>query len=175
MAGERMNVKFLSSFVEAAYDVLQMETKSKTTRGQLLLEKKSHTTDDVTVILSMIGQAEGIVLYSMDEQTAKIFASTMLGEDFEDFDDLAQSGIAELGNVITGRASMKLSEAGYQANISPPTLLLGAGVRLDYFDIPRYIVPLNTDVGGAINIHLALREGAKIQETNSLVEFYSSW
>jgi CheY-specific phosphatase CheX len=33
---------------------------------------------------------------------------------------LAQSGIAELANVITGRASVKLSQAGYEATISPP-------------------------------------------------------
>ena len=85
----------------------------------------------------------------------------MLGEEFENFDDLAQSGIAELSNVITGRAIVKLSRTGYHANISPPTLLLGVGAQISTLGVPRIAVPIESDKGGALIIHLALREGER--------------
>lgn len=153
-----MNVKFLNPFVEAAYEVLQLEANFQTKRGELHIEKNIYITDDVTVILSLVGEVEGMVFFSMSEQTAVGLASKILGEAFEEFDSLAQSGIAELGNVITGRASVKLSKSGFHANISPPTLLLGNGAKISTLDVPRIMVPL---VGEQmlLNIHLALREG----------------
>jgi len=153
-----MNVKFLNPFVEAAYEVLKVEANCDTERGGLRMEKQSYKTDDVTVIISMIGGIEGMVFYSLSEQSARMLASSILGEELEELNSLAQSGIAELGNVITGRASVKLSETGYQANISPPTLLLSQGATISTLDVPRIVVPLvSNDI--VITIHLAVREG----------------
>ena len=83
----------------------------------------------------------------------------MLGEEIHEFDNLARSGIAELGNVITGNASVKLSAAGYEANISPPALLYGKGAIVNTLDYPRLVVPLS-GVCGSLVIHLAIREEA---------------
>ncbi len=154
-----MNVKFLNPFVEAAYEVLKTETRQDVTRGDLRLENGSYVTDDLTVILSLVGAVEGTVFYSMPKSTGIRLASIILGEPFEDLAELAQSGIAEIGNVITGRASMKLSDAGFETNISPPTLLLGRGASISTLEFPRLIVPLGT-VAGAVLIHLALRQGS---------------
>lgn len=153
-----MNVKFLNPFVEAAYEVVQVETGLALTRGDLILEKEAFRTDEVTVILSIIGRVEGTVFYSMTERTAIGLAERMMNETFASFIELAQSGIAELGNVITGRASVKLSHNGYESTISTPTMLLGKGATISTLDFPRLVVPLNSE-RGSLGIHLALREG----------------
>jgi chemotaxis protein CheX len=153
-----MNVKFVNPFVEAASEVIQMETGVSLKRGDLGLEKTPFITNDITVIIALVGQVMGNVLYSMSSQTAVALASGMLGEKLETFDNLAQSGIAELGNVITGQASIKLSNAGYESTISPPTLVVGKGSTISTLDRPRLIVPFNSDYGQIV-IHLALREG----------------
>ena len=153
-----MNVKFLNPFVEAAHEVLQAETGLALTRGDLFLEKEAFRTDEVTVILGIIGQVEGNVFYSMTERTAIGLAERMMNETFESFIELAQSGIAELGNVITGRASVKLSHNGYESTISTPTMLLGKGAMISTLDFLRLVLPLNSDCGSLV-IHLALREG----------------
>jgi len=152
-----MNVQFLNPFVEAAVEVLQAETKLKMTRGPLLLEKGPYKSDDITVVIGLVGRVEGTVFYSMSLNTAKSLASTMLGEPLETFDSLAQSGIAELGNVVTGRASVKLAEAGFESTISPPTVLEGFGTLISTLEFPRLVVPLDGDAGKIV-IHLALRE-----------------
>jgi chemotaxis protein CheX len=155
-----MNVKFLNPFIEAAYEVLRAETHLELKRGDLNLEKEPYITDDVTVIVSLVGQVEGNVFYSMNEAMALDLATRILGEPINEFNTLAQSGTAELGNVITGRASVKLSEAGFESNISPPTLLRGAGAVISTLDYARLVVPLICPSGKLV-IHLALREGRK--------------
>jgi chemotaxis protein CheX len=152
-----MNVNFLNPFVEAMIEVIQIETQVNMTRGDLSLEKTPYLTDDITVIIALVGMVSGNVLYSMSSHTAVTLASHMLGEKLDSFDNLAQSGIAELGNVITGRASVKLSEAGYESTISPPTLVVGKGIMISTLDRPRLIVPFSSEFGSVV-INLALRE-----------------
>jgi chemotaxis protein CheX len=96
----------------------------------------------------------------MDTPLAKVLVSSVMGEPMAQFDSLAQSGIAELSNVITGQASIRLSNSGYQSTISPPTLICGKGAMISTLDYPRIVVPL-TCPSGVLNIHLALREGAR--------------
>jgi chemotaxis protein CheX len=153
-----MNVKFLNPFIEAAFEVLKAEAGISAERGNLGLEQNEYKTDDITVILALVGTVEGTVYFGMSNETAMLLVSKMIGENITSFNSLAQSGIAELGNVITGRASVKLSVAGYEATISPPTLLLGRGATISTLDFARIVVPVLFD-GTGINIHLALREG----------------
>lgn len=151
------NVKFMNPFVEAASEVLEKEVSITTERGALSLQKSAITSDEITVLLSLVGQVQGVVLYGLSKATGINLVSKMLGQEFTEFDNLAQSGIAELGNVITGRATVKLSKEGFDAEISPPTLIQGEGIQISTLDFPRVVVPLKTELG-EITVHLALRE-----------------
>ena len=153
-----MNVKFLNPFVEAAFEVIRTETGCQLSRGEIGLQKDPYQTEDITVIISLIGAVEGNVFYSMSADTGRYLAGQILGEPVEEFDMLAQSGIAELGNVITGQASIKLCKSGYESTISPPALLLGKGATISTLDYVRLTVPMSGKCG-TIVIHLALREG----------------
>lgn len=152
-----MNVKFLNPFVLSAHEILRLEMRETAERGELHLETGAYRTDDVTVIISLIGAVDGVVFYSMSNETAIRFASALMRERLDAFDELAQSGIAELGNVITGQASMRLSDAGYESNISTPSLILGRGALISTLEFPRLVVPLSTSIG-VLTIHLSLRE-----------------
>ncbi|MBM4423089.1 MAG: chemotaxis protein CheX [Chloroflexi bacterium] len=152
-----MNVKFLNPFVEAANEVLEAEAQTVMKRGNLTLQKSSLTADEVTVMLSLVGQVQGVVFYGMSVATGLALVSRVMAQQFKTFDALAQSGVAELGNVITGRASIKLAEAGYIANISPPALIQGQSVTISTFDFSRIVVPLSCEFGNLM-VHLAVRE-----------------
>lgn len=152
-----MNVKFLNPFVESAHDILRMEMHDSVRRGELRLESGSYRTEDATVIISLVGAVDGTVFYSMTKESAVQFASALMGEKFDTLNELAQSGIAELGNVITGQASMRLAEAGFESNISTPSLIIGRGALISTLEYPRLVVPLDTTIG-SLTIHLSLRE-----------------
>ena len=164
-----MDVKLLNPFIEAAVEVLKAEVGATITRGELGLQKSSLTTDDITVLINLIGDVFGVVMYSMPTATGLNLVSKMMGQEFTQMDSLAQSGVAELGNVISGRATIKFSQAGYKADISTPTVLTGHGIEVSTLDFPRIVVPLETQFG-ALTVHLALkiRPGAGNQNSGEL-------
>ncbi len=154
-----MKVEFVSPFVQAAREVIESELMSGVERGALTLQQAAFTCHEVTGMIGVTGSIRGTVLYGMSTATALNVVSTMMGQPFSSFDDLAQSGIAELGNVITGRAAMLLAEAGYPASISPPILIVGNGSTISTLDFHRVAVPLHTDCG-EIEIQIGLKEAS---------------
>jgi len=154
-----VNVNYLNPFLKAAKSVLAAELGVQVDRGTVTVENAAYTSQEVTVLLSVVGDIQGIVLYSMDTSMALAMVSLMLGEEQAEFDELAQSGIAEMGNVITGVVTTYLAEAGYRCSISVPTLIVGKGMMLSTLDFKRMVVPLTTTLGN-MSIHIALREDA---------------
>lgn len=152
-----MRAEFVNPFIEAAQRVIRAETQSEVQRGTLSLNNSPYTTRDVTVLVAVTGRVQGTVLYSMPEQTARAIVSAMVGQAFDEMNDLAVSGIAELGNVITGTASTALAEAGFPSRIAPPIVLIGRGTQISTVDIQRLVVPLSTQLG-PVEIQVALKE-----------------
>lgn len=153
-----MKVEFINPFVEAAYDVLTQEVQANIEKGTLSIEESSVTTqEEVTVLIGVTGKLHGVVMYSLAERTAKNVVSTMLGERIPIFNSMAESAIAEMGNVISGLASAKLEANGFICNIAPPTMVIGRGVVISTINIKRLVIPLNTQ-HGMMRISVALKE-----------------
>lgn len=152
-----MDVKLLNPFIQAAVEVLKAEAGTEVSRGEITLQKSSLTSDDITVLINLIGDVYGVVMYGMPMSTGLNMVSKIMGQEFKALNPLAQSGVAELGNVISGRATIRFSEAGYRSNISTPTVLIGSGIQISTLDFPRIVVPLVTEFGD-FTVHLALRE-----------------
>ena len=152
-----MDAKLLNPFVQAAVEVLKAEAGATISRGSISLQKSALTSDDITVLINLIGDVYGVVMYGMTMSTGLRMVSQIMGQEFTELNSLAQSGIAELGNVISGKATVWFSEAGYHSNISTPTVLIGSGIQISTLDFPRIVVPLGTQFG-LFTAHLALRE-----------------
>lgn len=157
-----MKVEFVNPFVAAARDVLKKEVGSDVQRGKVYLHRSPFTSHQVTAMIAVTGSIQGLVMYGMSEATARAMVEKMLGQPCHTFDELAQSGIAELANVITGQASILLSQAGYTVQISPPALIIGHDTMISTLDLTRLVIPLDTD-HGVIEAQVALKEvpGAK--------------
>jgi chemotaxis protein CheX len=170
-----MDVKLLNPFVQAAVEVLKAEVGATVSRQEISLHKSAMTSDDITVLINLIGDVYGVVMYGMSTSTGLKMVTKIMGQDFTELNDLAQSGVAELGNVISGQATVRFSEAGYEASISTPTVLIGKGIQISTLDFPRIVVPLETQFG-SFTTHLALRQKTPgvphtPDEFISLVEF----
>ena len=152
-----MDAKLLNPFVQAAVEVLKVEVGATVSRGKISLQKSALTSDDITVLINLIGDVYGVVMYGMSMPTGLHMVSQIMGQEFAELNSLAQSGIAELGNVMSGKATVRFSEAGYHSNISTPTVLIGSGIQISTLDFPRIVVPLETQ-SGLFTAHLALRE-----------------
>jgi chemotaxis protein CheX len=142
-----MKAAFVNPFIQAAGEVLESELGGEAQRGELRLQKSALTTDDVTALVGVTGTVNGLVMYSMSQATALAIVSRIMQQEFSAFDAVAQSGIGELGNVITGRAGVLLSEAGYPSNITPPAVVVGKGTIVTTLDLNRLVLPMQTEIG----------------------------
>lgn len=154
-----MKIEFIRPFIVATQEVLNTELNReiKMDKGELKLEQTSYTTQDVTVLIGVIGAVQGIVMYGLSERTSKNIVSAMLGQPVPVFDHMVESAVAEMGNVITGIASRELEKAGYPCTLAPPTVISGRGVVISTINIKRLQIPLLTELG-QIDLSVALRE-----------------
>lgn len=151
-----MRAEFINPFLQAATEVLESELGSAPRRGAVGLQRSAYTSNEVTAVVAVTGSIAGMVMFAMTDATARAMVSRMMGQDFEEFDALAQSGIAEIGNVITGRAAVLLSEAGFPSDLAPPMLLVGRNTLISTLDVQRLVIPIETDLG-QIEIQVALK------------------
>ena len=151
-----MRAEFINPFLQAATEVLESELGSAPQRGSIGLQRSAYTSDEVTAVVAVTGEVAGMVMFAMTENTARAMVSKMMGQDFPEFDALAQSGIAEIGNVITGRAAVLLSEAGFPSDLAPPMLLVGRNTLISTLDVQRLVIPIETEMG-KIEVQVALK------------------
>lgn len=153
-----MRVEYVNPFIESAASVLQEIANLTVHRGKLTLKDTNSPFRDVCTILGVIGQVQGQVVYGFEETTAKAVVSRMMmGAEVLEFDEMARSALGELGNIITGKASVILEGAGFPIEISPPTLVMAQNVRISSLKIPMIVVPLESEVG-TIDIYVGLEE-----------------
>lgn len=164
-----MQVDLVHIFIKAAVDVLRQEIGEEATAGSVKVLSSAQTSEEVTVIIGVTGDVRGMVLLGMSERTAKHIVGRMMGEPCPLFDELAQSGIAEMGNVITGLATQGLEQAGYRATISPPALVAGGpGIIISTVNIRRFVVPLRTGAGDLV-LHAALELAGAVRGQGAAV------
>ena len=153
-----MRVEFVNPFVSAAYAVFEAVTHARPERGQVALRNTTFTTQQVTIMAGVTGDVGGAVLYGMSVVTAQKIAAAMIGSEVPALDDMALSALSELGNMITGNAATLLSQAGYDLNITTPSLIRGIDVEVSTRS-PALVVPLSTPFG-RVEINVALQEEA---------------
>ncbi|MPN33982.1 CheY-P phosphatase CheX [bioreactor metagenome] len=73
-----------------------------------------------------MGDIKGNIIYNTSiENAKKIASSMMMGMPVNEFDELAQSAISELTNMLTANAATEFSNININVDISTPTLIHG--------------------------------------------------
>lgn len=150
---------FINPFVAAVCDVLEAELQDTPVKGRLRMERAHYTTSEVTIIVGVSGQITGVVLYGMSHRTALSIARHMVRQVIPIFDPLAASAIAELGNMVTGRASVYLEEAGYTSKLTPPAVVHGYGTIISLRPFQRVVIPFSAQLGEIV-VSVTLKETA---------------
>ncbi len=152
-----MRVEYINPFVESSVGVMKEVLGIDVQREQISLKSKAVPVLEIAVIVGLVGQVEGRVLFDMNRDTALKIVSKMNEEEITEFNELAKATITELGNMITGRAVTKLSEMGYKFDVTPPAIFSGSNMEISDVDIEALIVPIESSLG-RVEINVALRE-----------------
>ena len=154
-----MRAEFINPFITAAREILKSEIKSEVQLGQLTMDQNIFQNNQAKVMISVTGQLEGIVFYGLSEETACNITAAMIGEPISQFNDMVNSAIGEMGNIISGRAGVIFEGMGYNSNISTPIVLMGSNANVSTLDLQPVLVPLVTDAGTII-LWVSLRQKA---------------
>ncbi|MBP2636885.1 MAG: putative inhibitor of methylation, CheC [Firmicutes bacterium] len=136
-----MDVNIINPVLEAFVGILPQIGFQKVEKKGLALEDCTLHYRGILVNIGVLGPLQGAILIGMDMDSAKQFASKMMmGMEVTELDNLAQSAISEMANMVCANACTNFVKTGINdLDISPPTLLIGSDgqVRLA---VPNIIV-----------------------------------
>ncbi|SDF49078.1 chemotaxis protein CheX [Sporomusa acidovorans] len=122
-----MDVKLINPFLEAVTTVLPQLGFKEINRGGLAVKEHLIEGRGVTVLVGITKGVKGNVAYNMSTATAKKIASTMMmGMPIVEIDEMVQSAISEMVNMVTANAATNFEKQGLVVDISPPNMVVGS-------------------------------------------------
>lgn len=121
-----MDVNYINPILNSFANVLPQLGLGKVEKKGISLKGRFIESPGVVIIVGIVGDIKGNVIYGLSVDSAKKIASTMMmGMPVNDFDELAQSAISELTNMLTANVATNFSNDNISINISTPTLVHG--------------------------------------------------
>ena len=121
-----MDIRCINSFISGILNVSGMLGMTSLQRKGLSKRTKLRTENDVNIIIGLVGDMRGSVVFSLQEATARNIASVMMGGmPVEKFDIMSKSALCELANMVAGNSVSLLEKEKVLVNITPPTLING--------------------------------------------------
>ena len=152
-----MDAKLVNPFIDAFMAVLPQIGFQEPARAAMTVKDKMTQSLGVTIIVGFTKQIRGNVVYNMSEDTAKYIASTMMmGMPVENFDEMAQSAVSEMSNMLTANAATNLAAMGLEVDISTPSLSVGADFQVKISN-EKYLTVTMDVSGHPVEIDIAVQ------------------
>ncbi len=121
-----MDVRYVNPFIDAITNIMPQLGFQSVVRGGVKTGDQFVESKGVTILVGLTDDARGNVAYNMTEEAAMKIASTMMmGMPVTQMDEMAQSAISELTNMVTGNAATNFEGLNMKVDISPPSLVVG--------------------------------------------------
>ncbi|MCB2359145.1 chemotaxis protein CheX [Clostridium estertheticum] len=121
-----MDVNHINPVLESFNIILPQLGLNDIKKNGISVKGKYIKSKGVVIIIGIIGDVKGNIIYGMSVETAKKIASIMMmGAPVDNFDELPQSAISELVNMLTANVAMNFSNDNINIDISTPTLIEG--------------------------------------------------
>lgn len=119
-----MNADHINPFIQGSQNILDSIYGEKPGLGNLFLKQYPYKVDEISITVGIVGDISGKVIYNLSEHTACSIASKMMfGMPVEHLDELSQSAVSELANMISGNVATIFSEKGKFVDITPPIFI----------------------------------------------------
>ena len=153
-----MDVKLVNPFIDAFTTVLPQMGFPTPQRTGMTVNNQNAVSQGVAVIVGFTKEIRGNVVYNMSEDTAKFIASTMMmGMPVESFDEMAQSAISEMSNMLTANAATNLTALGLEVDISTPSLTVGSDFQIKISN-EQYLCVFMDVSGHQVEIDIAVQQ-----------------
>jgi chemotaxis protein CheX len=119
-----MKAEYINPFLESARIVIEQMINIRPTTGQLGVKDVIFVENYIWIQIGITGQMHGDIVFGLHETVAlKLVSAMMGGYVLTEMDEMGQSAISELGNMISGNASTMLFNQGIRVDITPPKIV----------------------------------------------------
>ncbi|MCK4797007.1 MAG: chemotaxis protein CheX [Spirochaetes bacterium] len=153
-----MKVEWVNPFISNAIQVIEQLAGIRFEKVDLSLKEDTTPTNEISVIIGITGFIQGQVVYSLKEHTAQRIAQEVRPNEGIVVDKaFIESAIAEISNIITGRATIELSGKDNILHITPPSIIIGRNYTISFIKLKTISVNLSSRFG-TIEVNIAIKE-----------------
>ncbi|GAB6061409.1 chemotaxis protein CheX [Deferrisoma palaeochoriense] len=142
-----MKAEYVNAFLVPSVRVLEKMARTQVRVGKprrvgdMLLDNR------VSILIGLQGRLNGSVLLTAPKDVALAVCERMLGGPAAEAGDV-RAVLAELANTIVGNATGHLYDLGIREGITPPAVMEGPEVSLDFGNgVESVLLPLETEAG----------------------------
>jgi len=144
-----VNADIINKFLHATKTVLsEYFSISVISGGAPTTVKGSEALEDISVIIGVTGDMYGQFLIGCTSNTALNIARSMMSSpDYPQFDEMCQSALSELGNMIGGMSATGLAEMGFMCELAPPSIVIATNSAASISTSLMICLPMETSAG----------------------------
>lgn len=152
-----MDVNHINPVLKSFTNIFPQLGMNNIEKKNLSLKSKYIESPGVVIIIGLFGDIKGNIIYGLNVEDAKQIASSMMmGMPVDELNELAQSAISELVNMLTANVATNFSEMGIMIDISTPTLMYGEFTATASSD---KVICVDMDVEGkTIEVNISLEK-----------------
>ncbi|MCM3785895.1 chemotaxis protein CheX [Neobacillus mesonae] len=151
-----MKAEVINPFLESARLVFEQLIQISPSAGKLGIKQVEFLEDHIWILIGMSGQLNGKIVFGIQEEVALRIVSAMMGGFvISEMDEMGQSAISELGNMISGNASTILFNQGIAVDITPPQVTKSSHPAMDAVK-QALSIPLTMDGIGELDIQVMI-------------------
>jgi chemotaxis protein CheX len=151
-----MKAEYINPFLESARIVIEQMINVRPTTGQLVVKDVKFVEKYIWIHIGITGQMQGDIVFGLHEVVAlKLVSAMMGGFILTEMDEMGQSAISELGNMISGNASTMLYNQGVIIDITPPKVVHSANAA-GFVPKKALTIPLIIDGIGELDIQVIM-------------------
>ena len=156
-----MKAEYANVFISSAVNVFKKELNIKMSRQSLIKKNAPMPGLPVCIILGITGHVRGQVVYSLDKSFAQDITHAMLPNKLpNELKKYINSAVGEIGNMITGQASIEMAGQDKIINLTPPLVFSGNQIEFDFLQMPTISLRLLSEMG-MLEINIAIMEDAQ--------------
>lgn len=152
-----INVNYINPLLKASVTVIRQACALDVTLDKPSLRDTVFTADELLVLMGITGEMKGQAIIDFPKSAALAIASKMCMTELTEMDELSQSAICELCNMIMGNTATLFSQAGTQIDITPPTVCKGDVTFQNNF-AANICIPVNYEGKYFFAINIAIKE-----------------
>jgi len=148
-----VQASLVNPFLSSSIHVIETLIQIKPSVGQLSVQKIDYLHHYIWFKIGIVGSLNKDILFGFPETVAFRMVSGMMGGyPITEFDEMCQSAVGELGNMISGNASAILYQQGIEVDITPPHLVQQTGYT---WGEKVFSIPLTIDTIGQFHIYIS--------------------